>query len=72
MVCTLLADRSEQQPGKPTVATRPHDQQVGVTRFLDQHRSGGSLDDPAVDFDAVRVGHDLLHRGVEDDFGGVL
>ena len=71
MLSALLADRSEQQPGEPTVPARTYDEQVGAARLVDQHPRGRALDNHALQDDAVPIGDNVVQRGIEKNLGVV-
>ena len=48
---------------------RAEDQQVGLTRLVDEHGHRRALADPTLDRDPVAVGRDLADDAVERDLG---
>lgn len=51
----LLADGAKQQPGKPAVTAGPDHQQIGLGCLCNEDLRGATLDDSALDLDALDV-----------------
>lgn len=68
----LLADRTEQEAGEPTVPARSDDQKVPSGDRVDERFDGAALDNLALDLEAVPFDAHIGELLVEQRFGRLM
>jgi len=68
----LLADRTEQETGEPTVPARSDDQKILAGDRADERFDGPALDNLSLDLEAVRFHAHIGDLLVEQRFGRLM